>query len=72
MKFFRVNQIRSERACLRENLEPKAFEKHIGDFQTKEEAMAAYEATATGMEVDKIIFFIDEENNINEEVVTTY
>lgn len=72
MKAFRVNQIRSQRAVQREGLEEKAIEKHIGDFPTKEEAIDVYNSTATGMEVDKQLLFIDDENNICEELATTY
>lgn len=70
--FYRVNQIRSERACIREGYEPKTIDKHIGDFETKEEAMEVYNSTGTGMEVDKQLLFIDEEKNICEEIETTY
>jgi hypothetical protein len=70
--FYRVNQIRSQRAVEREGLEEKAIEKHIGDYATKEEAMEVYNATSTGMEIDKQLLFIDEEKNICEEIETTY
>lgn len=70
--YYQVNQIRSQRAVERECLEEKAMEKHIGNFPTKEEALEVYNATATGMEVDKQLLFIDEEKNICEEIETTY
>lgn len=70
--FFRVNQIRSERATTREKLDAHTIEAHIGDYATKEEAMEVYEATRTGMEVDKELLFIDEEKNICETILTTY
>ena len=72
MKTYRVNKIRSERACEREKLEPKAFESHIGDYETLEEAKMAYENTSIGTETDKILLFIDEENNTENEIETTY
>lgn len=50
---YRVTQIRSERATVREGLEPRTIEKQIGDFDTYEEAKEAYDNTGTGMEVDK-------------------
>lgn len=70
--YYQVNQIRSQRAVEREGLEEKAIEKYIGNFSTKEEAMEVYNATATGMEVDKQLLYIDEEKNICEEIETTY
>lgn len=70
--YYQVNQIRSQRAVEREGLEEKAIEKHIGNFATKEEAMEIYNATSTGMEVDKQLLFIDEEKNICDEIETTY
>ena len=72
MKTYRVNLIRSERACTREGLEPKATEVHIGDFDTLEEAKEAYDNTETGTEVDKVLLLLDDENNISEEIETTY
>jgi hypothetical protein len=71
---FRVNQIRSERATVRESLEPRTIEKHIGDFETYEEAKEAYDNTNTGMEVDKELVKLVG-NGINDEetiIETTY
>jgi len=69
---FRVNTISSERTTTREKLDAHTIEDHVGDYQTKEEAIEVYEATGTGMEVDKELLFIDEEKNIYETILTTY
>jgi hypothetical protein len=71
-KCYRVTKIRSERACLREKLEPKTQESFIGDFETLEEAKKVYDEVQIGSEVDKLLEFIDEEKNIFEELETTY
>lgn len=68
MKNYRVSQIRSQRAVEREKLEHPAYEKHIGDFATLEEAMEAYKSTKIGMEVDKEIVNIE----TGEVIETTY
>jgi len=69
---FRVNTISSERATTREKLDAHTIEAHVGDYATREEAIEVYEATGTGMEVDKELLFIDEEKNIYETILTTY
>ncbi len=65
---YRVNQIRSQRATERENLEPRTIEKHVGDFDSMEDAQAAYNNTATGMEADKELLKIEGDN---EQVINT-
>jgi len=72
MKTFRVNRIRSEMATTREKLDAHTIEAWVGDYVTKEEALEVYEATGTGVEVDKEMLFIDEEKNIYETILTTY
>lgn len=72
ISYYRVNQIRSQRAVERENLQEKAIEKHIGDYATLEEATEVYNSTQIGAEVDKQLLFIDENNNIEKELETTY
>lgn len=71
---YRVNQIRSQRAVEREGLAERTIEKHIGDFETKEEAMEVYEATGTGMEVDKELVLITNDGMSDncETILTTY
>lgn len=71
---YRVNQIRSQRAVEREGLDEHTIEKHIGDFETKEEAMEVYEATGTGMEVDKELVLITNDGMSDncETILTTY
>lgn len=71
---YRVNQIRSERATVREGLEPRTIEKHIGDFYSYEEAKEAYDNTGTGMEVDKeLIKLVGTGINDEEAIIeTTY
>jgi len=69
--FYRVNELRSEMACTRENLEAKTISRHIGDFETKEEAMEVYNQIG-GMEVAAQLLFVDEANNIFDEILTDY
>lgn len=68
MKNYRVSQIRSQVAVEREKLEHPAYEKHIGDFSTLEEAKEAYRQTQTGIEVDKELTNIE----TGEVIETTY
>lgn len=68
MKNYRVNLIRSERAITREKLEHPAIEKLIGDFETIEEAIIAYNDINIGMEVEKQLINL----NTNEVIETTY
>lgn len=70
--FYRVNQIRSQRAVEREGLNGKEIEAVVGDYPTLKQAMKAYDATATSMEMDKQLLFIDEANMIEREIATTY
>lgn len=70
--FYRVNQIRSQRAVEREGLNEKEIEAVVGDYPTLKQAMKAYDATATSMEMDKQLLFIDEANLITREIATTY
>lgn len=65
--YYQVNQIRSQKAIERENLQDN-FEKHIGNFLIKEDAIDAYNNTSIGVEVSKQILFIDEEKNICTEI----
>ena len=69
--FYRVNQIRSQRAVEREGLHEKEIEAIVGDYPTLKQAMQAYDATATSMEMDKQLLFIDEANMIEREIATT-
>jgi len=69
-----VNQIRSEKATLREKLEPRTIENHIGDFDTYEDAKESYDNTPIGMEVDKELVML-EFTGVNDEITiieTTY
>ena len=66
--FYRVNQIRSQRA----GLNGKEIEAVVGDYPTLKQALKAYDATATSMEMDKQLLFIDEANMIEREIATTY
>jgi hypothetical protein len=70
--FYRVNQIRSQRAVEREGLDEKEIEAVVGDYPTLKQAMKAYDATTTSMEMDKQLLFIDEANMVEREIATTY
>lgn len=67
-EIYRVNQIRSNRAVQREKLDPRTIEKHVGDFETIEQALRAYDNTSTGMETGKEIVVIE----TDEVILTTY
>ena len=69
--YYRVNELRSEMACTRENLEPKSINRHLGDFETMEEAVEVYNQIA-GIEVAAQLLFIDEANNVFDEILTDY
>lgn len=70
--FYRINLIRSKRACEREGIEPKMVDKHIGDFEDLSEAMQVYESLRIGMEVDKQLLYINEDDQICIELKTTF
>lgn len=72
MKTYRVNKIRSERACEREGYEPKEIEAHVGDYAELEEAINVYNDLHTGTETAKELLYIDDEQDITIEIKTTY
>jgi hypothetical protein len=69
--YYRVNELRSERACTREKLEEKTISRHIGDYPTMDEAVDQFNKIG-GMEVAAQILFICEEKNACLEIICNY
>jgi len=69
--FYRVNELKSERACTRENIEAKTVNRHMGDFENMSDAVAKFDEIG-GSEVAAQLLFIDEENKICNEIACNY
>lgn len=67
--YYRVNQIRSQRAVEREKLEHPTLERHVGDYDTIEEAEQVYNQTNTGIETEKELLKVTE-GKMSDEVET--